>query len=75
MTGKQTGAPRGEHGLGYSVVSELSSNHRNKNTTLYLIIHSLAQFYVMICTDMISMSTVLHGCTEKACLYIAAQFG
>ena len=31
MTGKQTGAPRAEHGLGYSVFSELSSNHRTKH--------------------------------------------
>ena len=77
MTGKQTGAPRAEHGLGYSVVSELSSNHRNKHhhIVLELIMHSLAQFYVMICTDMISMSPVLHGYTEKACLYLSAQLG
>jgi hypothetical protein len=36
MTGKQTGAPRAEHGLGYSVVSELSSNHRNKHHHIVL---------------------------------------
>jgi hypothetical protein len=37
MTGKQTGAPRAEHGLGYSVVSELSSNHRNKHHHIVLL--------------------------------------
>ena len=36
MTGKQTGAPRTEHGLGYSVVSELSSNYRNKHHHIVL---------------------------------------
>jgi hypothetical protein len=36
MTGKQTGAPRAEHGLGYAVVSELSSNHRNKHHHIVL---------------------------------------
>jgi hypothetical protein len=36
MTGKQTGVPRAEHGLGYSVVSELSSNHRNKHHHIVL---------------------------------------
>jgi hypothetical protein len=34
--GKQTGVPRAEHGLGYSVVSELSSNHRNKHHHIVL---------------------------------------
>ena len=29
-TGKQTGVPRALHGLGYSVVTELTSNHRGK---------------------------------------------
>ena len=36
MTGKQTGVPSAEHGLGYSVVSELSSNHRNKHHHIVL---------------------------------------
>ena len=36
MTGKQTGAPRAEHGLGYAVVSELSSNHPNKHHHIVL---------------------------------------
>jgi hypothetical protein len=36
MTGKQTGAPRAEHGLGYSVVSELSPNHRSKHHHIVL---------------------------------------
>ena len=75
MTGKQTGAPRVEHGLGYSVVSELSLNHRNKHHHIVLDNAFTSPILCHDCTDMISMSPVLHEYTEKACLYLSAQFG
>jgi hypothetical protein len=75
MTGKQKGAPRAEHGLGYSVVSELSSNHRSKH---HHIVLDNAFTSPVLCHDLYRYDIYVTGTARvhrKACLYLAAQLG